>query len=126
MSVNPAIFRAYDIRGVVNKTLTVDVVRTIGQGVGTLYPNCARVAVGRDGRLSSPALAQAVCEGLMAAGRTAIDIGQAPTPVLYYATHKLETGAGIMITGSHNPPDYNGLKLVMDGGKTLFGASITE
>jgi phosphomannomutase/phosphoglucomutase len=124
MSVNPAIFRAYDIRGVVNKTLTVDVVRTIGQAVGTLYPNCPRVAVGRDGRLSSPALAQALCEGLVAAGRTAIDIGQAPTPVLYYATHRLKTGAGIVVTGSHNPPDYNGLKLVM-GGETLFGDAIT-
>ncbi len=124
MSVNPAIFRAYDIRGVVNKTLTVDVVRTIGQAVATLYPNCPRVAVGRDGRLSSPALAQALCEGLVAAGRTAIDIGQAPTPVLYYATHRLKTGAGIVVTGSHNPPDYNGLKLVM-GGETLFGDAIT-
>lgn len=124
MSVNPAIFRAYDIRGVVNKTLTVEVVRTIGQTVGTLYPNCPRVAVGRDGRLSSPALAQALCEGLVAAGRTAIDIGQAPTPVLYYATHRLKTGAGIVVTGSHNPPDYNGLKLVM-GGETLFGDAIT-
>ncbi|HEX2238338.1 MAG TPA: phosphomannomutase/phosphoglucomutase [Gammaproteobacteria bacterium] len=124
MSVNPAIFRAYDIRGVVNKTLTVEVVRNIGQAVGTLYPNCPRVAVGRDGRLSSPALAQALCEGLVAAGRTAIDIGQAPTPVLYYATHRLKTGAGIVVTGSHNPPDYNGLKLVM-GGETLFGDAIT-
>jgi phosphomannomutase/phosphoglucomutase len=125
MNINPAIFRAYDIRGVIGKTLTADVVRTIGQAVGTLYPQSTRVAVGRDGRLSSPELAQAVCEGLMAAGRTAIDVGQCPTPVLYYATHKLETGAGIMITGSHNPPDYNGLKLVMDG-KTLFGDTITE
>jgi phosphomannomutase / phosphoglucomutase len=126
MNINPAIFRAYDIRGVVGKTLTADVVRTIGQAVGTLYPNNPRIAVGRDGRLSSPELAQALCEGLIAAGRTAIDIGQCPTPVLYYATHKLKTGAGIMVTGSHNPPDYNGLKLVMDGGKTLFGDSITE
>jgi phosphomannomutase / phosphoglucomutase len=125
MNINPAIFRAYDIRGVIGKSLTADVVRTIGQAVGTLYPNSPRVAVGRDGRLSSPELAQALCEGLMAAGRTAIDIGQCPTPVLYFATHQLETGAGIMITGSHNPPDYNGLKLVM-GGHTLFGDTITE
>jgi phosphomannomutase/phosphoglucomutase len=125
MNINPAIFRAYDIRGVIGKTLTADVVRTVGQAVGTLYPNSRRVAVGRDGRLSSPELAQALCDGLMAAGRTAIDIGQCPTPVLYFATHELETGAGVMITGSHNPPDYNGLKLVMDG-KTLFGDTITE
>ncbi len=126
MNINPAIFRAYDIRGVVGKTLTADVVRTIGQAACTLYPNSSRVAVGRDGRLSSPEFAQALCEGVMAAGHTAIDIGQCPTPVLYFATHKLDTGAGIMITGSHNPPDYNGLKLVMDGGKTLFGDAITE
>jgi phosphomannomutase/phosphoglucomutase len=124
MKVNPVIFRAYDIRGVVGKTLAADVVRTIGQAVGTLYPNSPRVAVGRDGRLSSPELAQALCEGLMAAGRTAIDIGQCPTPVLYYAMHKLKTGAGIVVTGSHNPPDYNGLKVGMDG-QTLFGNSIT-
>ncbi len=125
MKMSPAIFRAYDIRGVVGNTLTADVVRVIGQAVASLYPNSPRVAVGRDGRLSSPELANALCEGLIAAGRTAIDIGQCPTPVLYYATYKLKTGAGLMITGSHNPPQYNGIKLVMDG-KTLFGETITE
>src|SRR5690242_594094 len=110
-----SIFRAYDIRGVVGDTLTVEGVRAIGQAVASLYPQSPRVAVGRDGRLSSPELARALCEGLAAAGRTAIDIGEVPTPVLYYAAHKLETGAGIMITGSHNPPQYNGIKLVMGG-----------
>jgi phosphomannomutase/phosphoglucomutase len=125
MNINPGIFRAYDIRGVVGKTLTADVVRAIGQAVASIYPESPRVAVARDGRLSSPELAYALCEGLMAAGRTAIDIGEAPTPVLYFATHHLQTGAGIVVTGSHNPPDYNGLKLVMGGGKTLFGDSIT-
>jgi len=124
MNINPNIFRAYDIRGVVGKTLSADIVRTIGQAVGSLYPNSPRVAVGRDGRLSSPELANALCEGLIAAGRTAIDIGQCPTPVLYFATHHLKTGAGIMLTGSHNPPDYNGLKMVM-GGHTLFSDGIT-
>lgn len=118
-----SIFRAYDIRGVVGDTLTVDGVRAIGQAVASLYPQSPRVAVGRDGRLSSPELARALCEGLAAAGRTAIDIGEVPTPVLYYAAHKLETGAGIMITGSHNPPQYNGIKLVM-GGETLYGPTI--
>ena len=125
MKLNPEIFRAYDIRGVVDDVLTPAVVRTIAHAIGTMYPSSPRIAVGRDGRLSSPQLANAVCEGLVAAGRTAIDIGVAPTPVLYYATHELETGAGIMVTGSHNPPDYNGLKLVMDG-RTLYGDEIKQ
>lgn len=123
MEVTPEIFRAYDIRGVVAEVLSPTVVKTISHAIGVLYPHSPRVAVGRDGRLSSAALAEAVCEGLMAAGRTAIDIGEVPTPVLYYATHALETGAGIMVTGSHNPPQYNGLKLVMDA-RTLYGGDI--
>ncbi len=123
MNLSPDIFRAYDIRGVVSEALTPKVVQMIGHAIGTLYPGNPRVAVGRDGRLSSPELADAVCEGLTVAGSTAIDIGEIPTPVLYYATHQLETAAGIMITGSHNPPQYNGLKLVM-GGKTLHGEAI--
>ena len=123
MNLSHDIFRAYDIRGVVSEVLTPEVVQTIGHAIGLLYPDNPRVAVGRDGRLSSPELADAVCQGLMAAGRTAIDIGEVPTPLLYYATHQLETAAGIMITGSHNPPQYNGLKLVMGGG-TLHGEDI--
>ncbi len=125
MTLTHDIFRAYDIRGVVDTALSTDVVRQIGQALATLYPNSRRVAVGRDGRLSSPELAAALCEGLMAAGCTAIDIGEVPTPVLYYAAQHLETGAGIMITGSHNPPEYNGIKMVMDG-KTLYGDMIQE
>lgn len=125
VDIPETIFRAYDIRGVVGKTLTADIVRQIGQAVGSLYPASTRVAVGRDGRLSSPELSAALCEGLVAAGRTAIDIGQVATPVLYFATHHLETGAGIMITGSHNPPDYNGLKMMM-GGNTLYGETIKD
>ncbi|MGI9303660.1 MAG: phosphomannomutase/phosphoglucomutase, partial [Gammaproteobacteria bacterium] len=123
MEMPATIFRAYDIRGVVGKTLTPKIVRQIGRALGSLYPASQRVAVGRDGRLSSPELADALCQGLMAAGRTAIDVGQVPTPVLYYATHRLETGAGVMITGSHNPPHYNGIKMVMDG-HTLYGDTI--
>jgi phosphomannomutase/phosphoglucomutase len=123
MELNPDIFRAYDIRGIVSEALTPQVVRTLCHAIGTLYPNSPRVAVGRDGRLSSSQLTEAVCQGLMAAGRTAIDVGEVPTPVLYYATQKLATGAGIMVTGSHNPPEYNGLKLMMDG-RTLYGEDI--
>ena len=123
MQIDPDIFRAYDIRGVVDRALTPEVVRLIGHALGVLYPNSPRVAVGRDGRLSSPALADALCQGLVDAGRTAIDIGAVPTPVLYFATHHLDTDAGVMITGSHNPPEYNGIKMVMDG-HTLFGEEI--
>ena len=123
MNLSSDIFRAYDIRGVVSEALTPDVVRMIGHAIGHLYPECPRVAVGRDGRLSSAELAEALCQGLVLAGRTAIDIGEVATPVLYYATHQLQTAAGIMVTGSHNPPQYNGLKMVMNG-KTLYGEDI--
>lgn len=125
MEISPDIFRAYDIRGIVETALTPDIVRLIGQAVATLYPASPQVVVGRDGRLSSADLSQALCEGLMAAGRNVIDIGEVPSPVLYYATHELNTGAGIMVTGSHNPPEYNGLKLVLDG-KTLHGDAIRQ
>jgi phosphomannomutase/phosphoglucomutase len=125
MDLSSDIFRAYDIRGRVHNALTPSVVRSIGHAVGLLYPGSPRVAVGRDGRLSSAELATAVRQGLMSAGCSVIDIGEVPTPVLYYATQVLGTGAGIMVTGSHNPPEYNGLKLVMDG-KTLHGNDIRQ
>jgi len=125
MNLNPDIFRAYDIRGIVDPYLTPEIVHTIGQAVATLYPGSPRIAVGRDGRLSSAKLADALCQGLKHAGRTVIDIGEVPTPVLYYATHELGTAAGIMVTGSHNPPQYNGLKLMMDG-QTLHGDAIRQ
>ncbi len=123
MGPNPAIFRAYDIRGIVGRDLTVEVAHAIGQAVGTLYPGQPQVALGRDGRDSSPALAEALGAGLRSVGRTVIDIGLVPTPLLYFATHALRTGAGIMVTGSHNPPDYNGIKLLM-AGHTLHGREI--
>ncbi|MCP4406751.1 MAG: phosphomannomutase/phosphoglucomutase [Gammaproteobacteria bacterium] len=125
MDLSPDIFRAYDIRGLVHSALTPSVVRSIGHAVGVLYPDSPRVVVARDGRLSSAELATAVRQGLMSAGCSIIDIGEVPTPVLYYAAHVLGTGAGIMVTGSHNPPEYNGLKLVMDG-KTLHGKDIQQ
>ncbi|MEN8128955.1 MAG: phosphomannomutase/phosphoglucomutase [Pseudomonadota bacterium] len=125
MDLSPDIFRAYDIRGLVHNALTPSVVRSIGHAVGVLYPGSPRVVVGRDGRLSSAELATAVRQGLMSAGCSVIDIGEVPTPVLYYATQVLGTEAGIMVTGSHNPPEYNGLKLVMDG-KTLHGKDIQQ
>jgi len=123
MNIDPHIFRAYDIRGVVKTALKPEVVALIGQALGSLYPNSKKVVVGRDGRTSSKQLVESLSEGLQASGCQVIDIGEVPTPVLYYATHELDTGAGVMVTGSHNPPEYNGLKMVMDG-KTLHGDDI--
>ena len=123
--LDPTIFRAYDIRGVVGEGLTEDVVRLIGLAIGSEAFDRGQqtVVIGADGRASSPVLAGALIEGLRQSGRDVIDIGRVPTPVLYFATHFLETGSGVMITGSHNPPQYNGLK-IMIGGETLFGDDI--
>lgn len=123
MHVNPLIFRAYDIRGVVQTDLTPDCVQRIGQALAALYPHKAPVVIARDGRRSSRSLARALGDGLQDGGRSVVDIGEVPTPLLYYATHLLETGAGVMVTGSHNPPEYNGLKILMDG-RTLFGEAL--
>jgi len=125
MTITEDIFRAYDIRGVVENALTPDAVQQIGQAFATeaLSKNQNTVVIGRDGRLSSPELAQRLSEGLRAGGCDVIDIGMVPTPVLYYATHKLKTGTGIMVTGSHNPPQYNGLKMLI-AGDTLYGDGI--
>jgi phosphomannomutase / phosphoglucomutase len=114
------IFRAYDIRGVVGETLTTETVGKIGQAIGSEASarGQAAVVVGRDGRNSSPELAEALISGLRNSGRDVIDVGVVPTPVLYFATHYLEVNSGIMLTGSHNGPEYNGLKIVL-GGETL-------
>jgi len=124
-TITEDIFRAYDIRGIVETALTPDAVQQIGQAFATeaLSQNQKTVVIGRDGRLSSPELAQRLSQGLRAGGCDVIDIGMVPTPVLYYATHKLKTGTGIMVTGSHNPPQYNGLKMLIDG-NTLYGDGI--
>jgi len=125
MTISEDIFRAYDIRGVVETALTPDATQQIGQAFATeaLAQGQKTVVIGRDGRLSSPELAQRLSEGLRAGGCDVIDIGMVPTPVLYYATHKLKTGTGIMVTGSHNPPQYNGLKMLI-AGNTLYGDGI--
>ncbi|MDH5711254.1 MAG: phosphomannomutase/phosphoglucomutase [Gammaproteobacteria bacterium] len=125
MTISEDIFRAYDIRGIVETALTPDAVRQIGQAFATesLKQNQDTVVIGRDGRLSSPMLSKALSEGLRAGGCNVVDIGMVPTPVLYYATHQLQTGTGIMITGSHNPPQYNGLKMLI-AGNTLYGDGI--
>jgi len=121
----PEIFKAYDIRGIVGKTLTADIVRQIGHGLGSLARERGQttIAIGRDGRLSGPELADALAEGICAAGVDVIDVGCVPTPVTYFAAHHLGCHSCVSVTGSHNPPDYNGLKMVI-GGETLAGVTI--
>ena len=112
-----SIFKAYDIRGVVGKTLTEELVYEIGRALGSEAQARQQnvMVVGRDGRNSGPALIKKLMEGLCASGINVIDIGLAPTPLLYFAAQIFGTGSGVMLTGSHNPPDYNGLKMVIDG-----------
>ncbi|WGZ93066.1 MAG: phosphomannomutase/phosphoglucomutase [Candidatus Thiothrix putei] len=115
--ISHSLFRAYDVRGVYADNLTEHSVRLIGQAIGSELRERGEqaVVVGRDGRLSSPALAQAAIEGLMAAGCRVTDVGLVPTPVLYFAVQSGLAPHGVMITGSHNPPDQNGIKIVING-----------
>lgn len=116
------IFKAYDIRGIVGKTLTAENILFIGHAIGSEAKKRGldSIVFARDGRLSGPELGKALVTGLMAAGMKVIDIGMLPTPTLYYAAAELSNGTGVMLTGSHNPPDYNGIKMVL-GGDTLSG-----
>jgi phosphomannomutase / phosphoglucomutase len=125
VSVPAEIFRTYDIRGVVGRTLTGPIVRDIGRALGSMgrERNAPVFAVCRDGRLSGPQLVAALTEGLNAAGADVIDIGMGPTPLAYFAAHHLNTGSCVAVSGSHNPPDYNGLKMVV-AGNTLYGDDI--
>jgi phosphomannomutase/phosphoglucomutase len=131
-SIAPEIFKAYDIRGIVGRTLTEDAVRQIGQALGSEARERAdrgqiapkpSFAIGRDGRLSGPSFAGALAEGICSAGVDVIDIGMVATPMTYFAAHHLGCGSAVSVTGSHNPPDYNGLKMVI-GGVTLSGDDI--
>ncbi|WP_428683206.1 phosphoglucomutase/phosphomannomutase PgmG [Reyranella sp.] len=124
---DPSILREYDIRGIVGGTVHAADARAIGRTLGTLVRRKGgkRVALGYDGRLSSPELAAACIEGLTSAGIDVVDIGLAATPMLYFAVYHLEADGGIQITGSHNPPDYNGFKMMM-GKKSFFGADIQK
>jgi phosphomannomutase/phosphoglucomutase len=127
VELTPGIFRAYDIRGVIDKTLDSGVARNVGQAVGTLAQerNAGPVVVARDGRLSGPYLMKGMIEGILSTGCDVLDVGAVPTGVLYYAAHEMGAGSGVMITGSHNPPDYNGFK-IMIGGDTLHGEAISN
>ncbi len=116
-AIDPTLFRAYDIRGIVDKSLTPAAVYRIGRAIASAARACGDTAVviARDGRLSGPALSAALAQGLQDSGAAVTDIGCVPTPVLYFATHHLHIATGVMLTGSHNPPDYNGLKIVLCG-----------
>jgi len=121
----PEIFKAYDIRGIVGKSLTAEIVESIGHAIGS--EAAARkqhtIAIGRDGRLSGVEFAQALARGIQKSGINVIDVGRVATPMVYFAAYQLNTDCGVMITGSHNPPDYNGLKMVL-AGETLSGDTI--
>jgi phosphomannomutase/phosphoglucomutase len=125
MLLPPDIFKAYDIRGIVGKTLTPPIVRAVGQALGSLALGRSRdtIVVARDGRLSGPELCRALADGIRASGASVIDIGMVTTPMSYFAAHELGTQCSVAVTGSHNPPDYNGLKMVIDG-ETLAGDAI--
>ncbi len=119
------IFKAYDIRGIVETALTPDAVEHIGHAIGSeaRERNLAAIAVGRDGRLSGPKLVEALADGIRKSGTEVVDVGMVATPMLYYAAHELCDYSGVMVTGSHNPPEYNGFKIVL-GGDTLAAESI--
>ena len=127
VSVDRSIFRAYDIRGVLGRTLTNGIARLIGRAIGSeaQQRGLREIVVGRDGRLSGPELSAALIEGLRAAGCDVIDIGLAPTPLTYFGAYHLQTGSCVSVTGSHNPPDYNGFKIVL-GGETLSEGAIQD
>ncbi|WP_297725096.1 phosphomannomutase/phosphoglucomutase [Limnohabitans sp. Rim8] len=124
MQVTPTIFKAYDIRGIVPSTLDEDLAEGLGKAFGTqaMAEGQSTVAVGRDGRLSGPALLAALVRGLVSVGVQVVDVGLCTTPILYFAAHTV-CASGIMVTGSHNPKDYNGFKMVM-GGRAIYGDEI--
>jgi phosphomannomutase/phosphoglucomutase len=125
LDINPKIFREYDIRGIVDQDLDDAAVEILGRAMGTYFLGRGQndVAVGRDVRLSSPGFAQALIRGLTSTGCDVADLGVVPTPLLYYAVFHLKAQAGVMVTGSHNPPEHNGFKM-MSGLETLYGKTI--
>ena len=123
--VAAGIFRAYDVRGVVGDDLTADVARLLGKAFGTtvLRRGGSRALIGRDGRLSGPELSSALSDGIRATGCDVVDVGMGPTPTFYFGLHHLGADGGIQVTGSHNPPEYNGFKTCV-GTETIFGEAI--
>ncbi len=125
MTIDPSIFKAYDIRGIVGTSLTIEGVKLIGKAIGSHVENGKPICIGRDGRLSGPSIVTALVEGIVSTGTDVIDIGLVTSPALYFSTHELQTGNGVMVTGSHNPPEYNGLKMVL-GGHAIYGSQIQD
>ncbi|MEA5098316.1 MAG: phosphomannomutase/phosphoglucomutase [Burkholderiaceae bacterium] len=125
LTLSKSIFKAYDIRGIIGNTLDASVAQRIGQAFGSAVraQGGTSVVIGRDGRLSGPELATALASGLQAAGVDVIDLGLVATPMVYFGTHVLAAHSGIMVTGSHNPPDYNGFKMVLEG-EAIHGDTI--
>ena len=127
MNLNKDIFRQYDIRGIVGQDLTPETVELLGKGIGTYFRQKGRreVSLGRDGRLSSPQFSKSFTNGLLSTGCNVTDLGIVPTPLLYFSIYFKNYEAGVMITGSHNPPEYNGFKMML-GEDTLFGENIQD
>ncbi len=125
--MNSTIFRQYDIRGVVDEDLTPEVVRTLGRGIGTMMAGQGRrrLTLGWDARLSGPAYRDAITEGLVSAGMSVIQLGMCATPMFYFSIHHLQADGGVMITGSHNPPEFNGFKVNV-GPESLYGEGLQE
>ncbi len=125
MTLPQEIFKAYDIRGIVGRTLTPQITEIIGHAIGSeaRARKQTTIAIGRDGRHSGPELSAALANGIRQSGIDVVDVGQVATPMLYFATHHLQTHSGVMVTGSHNPPEYNGLKIML-GGESLAGEAI--
>ena len=121
------IFKAYDIRGIVGKSFTTEIVEAIGHAIGSeaVARGQSEICIGRDGRLSGPDMAAALARGIQKAGVGVVDLGMVATPMTYFAAYQLKTNSAVMVTGSHNPPDYNGLKMVL-GGETLSGDTIQK
>ncbi len=127
MDTPKEIFKAYDIRGIVGKTFTPEIVEAIGHAIGSeaIARQQKEICIGRDGRLSGPDMAAALARGIRKSGISVIDLGMVATPMTYFAAYQLDTHSAVMVTGSHNPPDYNGLKMVL-GGETLSGDAIQK
>ena len=127
MQLDSSIFKAYDIRGIVDKTLTEEAVRAVGRVLGTLAVEAGAPSfcVARDGRVSGERLLNALIDGIASTGIKVLNAGAVPTPVLYYATKHFGNGTGVAVTGSHNPPEWNGLKMMV-AGVTLFAEKIQD
>ena len=127
MDINPNIFREYDIRGIVDRDLTPGLVETLGKGIGTYFRGHGKreAVIGRDCRLSSPSYARALIKGIRSTGCGVCDLGIVPTPLLYFMVYHKDKEAGVQITGSHNPPEYNGAKIML-GQETLYGEAIQD